>query len=224
MIVGRLGRNKNRSPNQRQEILMAQPSSLEQLKHGVTESPVEELLLRRWSPRAFSEKPISDADLKTIFTAAAWAASSFNEQPWRFVLGRRGDETHKKIFDSLMPPNQMWTKPVPVLVASFAKKTFSHNKNPNSVAQNDVGAASANLALQATALGMHAHGMAGFDKAALHAALQVPDEFEPVACWAIGYLGDPESLPEHFKKMEGEPRKRKPLAEFVYKSWEKPAL
>ena len=139
-----------------------------------------------------ADKQVSEADLKTIFTAAAWAASSFNEQPWRFVLGRKGDETWNKIFNSLMPMNQLWTKSAPVLFATFAKKTFSHNKSPNSVAQHDVGAACANLALQATSLGLHAHGMAGFDRPALHAALAVPEDFDPVACWAMGYLGDPE--------------------------------
>jgi nitroreductase len=203
---------------------MADPNSIEHIKHGVADAPVEQLLLRRWSPRAFADRKISDSDLKTVFTAAGWAASSFNEQPWRFVLGRKGDETWTKIFNALMPMNQLWAKSAPVLFATFAKKTFSHNKSPNSVAQHDVGAASANLALQATVLGLHAHGMAGFDKAALHASLGVPDDFDPVACWAIGYLGDPESLPENYKKMDGEPRQRKPLTEFVFSSWGKAAL
>ena len=173
---------------------------------------------------AFADKPIPEADLRTIFTAAAWAASSFNEQPWQFVVGRKGDETWQKIFNSLMPMNQLWAKNAPILVATFAKKTFSHNQSPNSVAQHDVGAASANMALQATALGLHAHGMAGFDRAALQAALEVPADFEPVACWAIGYPGDPESLPEHFKKMEVQPRQRKPLEEIVFSSWGKPGI
>ncbi len=203
---------------------MAELTPLDQLKHGVTDTPVEDLILRRWSPRAFADKQISESDLKTMFTAAGWAASSFNEQPWRFVVGRQGDETWTKIFNALMQMNQMWAKSAPVLFATFAKKTFSHNKSPNSVAQHDVGAACANLALQATALGLHAHGMAGFDKPALHAALAVPDDFEPVACWAVGYLGDPQTLPEHFQKMEGQPRSRKPLSEFVFSSWEKPGL
>ena len=203
---------------------MAEPTPLDELKHGVTDSPVEDLILRRWSPRAFADKEVSATDLKTIFTAAAWAASSFNEQPWRFVLGRKGDETWTKIFNSLMQMNQLWAKNVPILFATFAKKTFSHNKSPNAVAQHDVGAACANLGLQATAMGLHTHGMAGFDRAARCAAFEVPEDFDPVACWALGYLGDPESLPEHFKKMETQPRQRKPLSEFVFSTWEKPGL
>jgi nitroreductase len=204
--------------------LMAESTPIDHVKRGVADHPVEDLILRRWSPRALADKEVSDADLKSIFTAAAWAASSLNEQPWRFVIGRKGDETWNKIFSSLMPMNQLWSKNAPILVASFAKKTFSHNQSSNSVAQHDVGAASANLALQATALGLHAHGMAGFDRSALQAALEVPQDFEPVACWAIGYPGDPETLPDHFKKMEAQPRQRKPLAEIVFSSWGKAGL
>jgi nitroreductase len=203
---------------------MPESTSLDKLKHAVSEQPVADLILKRWSPRAFADKPVSDADLKTIFTAAAWAASSFNEQPWRFVIGRMGDQTWTKIFDALMPPNKLWAKTVPVLVATFAKKTFSHNNTPNGVAQHDVGAASANFSLQATALGLHTHGMAGFDKPALHTALAVPADFDPIACWALGYLGDPASLPENYKNMETQPRSRKPLNEIVFSSWGKPGL
>ena len=203
---------------------MAEPTPLDQIKVAATDFPVEQLLLRRWSPRAFADKAVTDQDLKTIFTAAAWAASSFNEQPWRFVLGRKGDPTWTKIFNALMPANQAWNKSVPILFASFARKNFTHNNTPNGVSQHDVGAASANLALQATVLGLHAHGMAGFDKPALQASLGVPDDFAPVACWALGYLGDPAALPDNYKKMEGEPRQRKPLTAFVFGDWEKPAL
>ncbi len=203
---------------------MPQPESLDQLKHGTASSPVEDIFLRRWSPRAFADKPVSDEDLKTIFTAATWAASSYNEQPWRFILGRKGDETWEKIFKGLMPLNQAWAKAAPVLYASFAKKTFSHNGASNSVAPHDLGAASANASLQATALGLHNHGMAGIDRVALREAFKVPEDFEPVACWALGYLGDPESVPENFRKAETEPRQRKPLDEFVFKQWQEPAL
>jgi len=199
-------------------------SSLEALKHAATNSPVEELMLKRWSPRAFADKPVSDADLETIFTAAGFAASSYNEQPWRFVLGRKGDETWQKIFDSLMPLNQGWANAAPVLYATFAKKAFSHNGMANGVAVHDVGAASANASLQATALGLHTHGMAGFDRAKVRTAFAVPEEFEPVACWALGYLGDPGSLADPYQKMELQPRQRKPLGDFLFSKWDEPAL
>lgn len=203
---------------------MPEANSLDQSKHGTADVPVEEILLRRWSPRAYADTPVADADLKSIFTAAGWAASSYNEQPWRFMVGRKGDETWNKIFNTLLPLNQGWAKGAPVLYATFAKKTFSHNGSPNGVAAHDVGAASANASLQATALGLHTHGMAGFDREALRTAFVVPEDFEPVACWALGYLGDPEKLPENMKAMELAPRARKPLDQVVFKEWAEAAL
>ena len=196
---------------------------LESLKHGTSDKPVEELILRRWSPRAYADRTVSDADLATVFSAAAWAASSYNEQPWRFIVGRKGDETYKKIFDSLVPMNQAWAKSAPVLFATFGKKTFTQNGQPNGYALHDTGAASATLSLQAQALGLHTHGMGGFDKDALRAFFGVPSDYEAGACWTLGYLGDPENVPENFKEAEKAPRTRKPLASFVFSDWDKPA-
>ncbi len=202
---------------------MPETIDLEQKKHAVAEAPVEDIILRRWSPRAFADKPVSNANLKTLFTAASWAASSYNEQPWRFLVGRKGDETWNKIFQSLLPLNQGWADSAPVLYASLAKKTFSHNGSPNSVAVHDVGAASATLSLQATALGLHTHGMAGFDREALRTAFGIPNDFEPVACWALGYFGNPDRLPDNYKQMELQVRTRKPLNEIVFAGWEQAA-
>jgi len=98
------------------------PEATEKIKHAPNEAGVEDLIRRRWSPRAFSAKEVSAADLKAIFEAARWAASSYNEQPWRFLVGRRGDETYKKIFNTLVEFNQSWAKSAPVLVLSVAKK------------------------------------------------------------------------------------------------------
>ena len=203
---------------------MADGQALEQTKRGVTEVPVEDLMLRRWSPRAFAERAVREEDLQSVFMAASWAASSYNEQPWRFVVGRKGDGVWEKIFASLLPLNQEWAGAAPVLYATFAKKTFSHNGKPNGVAMHDVGAASANASLEATALGLHTHGMAGFAKDKLTEAFAVPEGFDPVACWALGYLGDPAALPAHFQEAEGKERVRKPLGEVVFGSWESPAF
>ena len=193
-------------------------------KHAQVPYPVEELLLRRWSPRAFSTQPVTDRDLETIFTAGAWAASSYNEQPWRFLLGRKGEPAWQQIFDTLVPLNQVWAAPAPVLYASLAKKTFTQDGKPNRVAIHDVGAASANISLQAAALGLHTHGMAGFDAEKLRASFEVPDDYEPIACWALGYLGDPATLPDNLKDMELQARERKPLDAFVFRTWDKAAL
>jgi nitroreductase len=202
---------------------MTDVKELEHTKHATAGAPVEDLLLSRWSPRSYTEQPVSDADLKTLFTAASWAASSYNEQPWRFVVGRKGDETYRKIFDSLAPMNQAWAKSAPVLFASFGKKSFTQSGQPNGYALHDTGAASATLSLQAQALGMHTHGMGGFDKETLRAFFGVPSEFEVGACWALGYLGDPDNVPDALKEAEKAPRTRKPLESFVFTDWEQPA-
>ena len=203
---------------------MSNTVSIEEIKKGVADVPVEALLLRRWSPRSFAQEPVSDADLASIFTAAAWAASSYNEQPWRFIVGRKGDDTWQKLFDALLPFNQSWASAAPVLYAAFAKKSFTMTGDPNAVAKHDVGAASANASLQATALGLHTHGLAGFSHEKLRASFAVPDEFDAVACWTLGRCGDPDALADNYKAMELAGRTRKPLSEFVFRSWDTPAL
>ena len=197
--------------------------AIEKLKHAPEEAGVDHLIRRRWSPRAYSEKEVPMAELKRLFEAARWAASSSNEQPWRFLVGRRGDETYQKIFNALVEGNQSWAKSAPVLVLSVAKKTFTSNGKPNAYGMHDTGAASATLALQATADGLHTHSMAGFDREQARASFAIPSDYEIGAVTAIGYLGDPASLPEHLHKMEVSPRQRKPLEEFVFSAWEKPA-
>jgi len=199
------------------------PQDLEALKHGPVESGVTDLLLKRWSPRAFADRPVSTADLTKIFTAASWAASSSNEQPWRFLVGKKGDDTYAGILGSLVEFNQAWAKSAPVLILSVAKRTFTQNGRANDYALHDTGAASANLSLEATDLGLHTHGMAGLDREKARAAFHIPEDYEIGAAWALGYLGDPSSLSDTMKAMETSPRSRKPLSEFVYSAWETPA-
>ena len=197
--------------------------NLDALKHGPKESGVEEIILERWSPRSFADKAVSSEDLTKIFTAAAWAASSYNEQPWRFIVGKKGDETYAKILDSLIEFNQAWAKTAPVLILTVGKKTFSQNGQPNAYAIHDTGAASANMSLEATALGLHTHGMAGLDKDKARTSFGIPEDYEVGAAWALGYLGEPNALPEPYSAMEVAPRTRKPLEEFVFGAWEKAA-
>jgi nitroreductase len=199
------------------------PQDLEALKHAPASTGVADIILKRWSPRSFADTPIAPEDLTKIFTAAAWAASSYNEQPWRFLVGRKGDPTYTKILDALIEFNQSWAKSAPVLILSVGKKTFTQNGQPNGYALHDTGAASANLTLEATALGLHTHGMAGFDKDKARASFSIPDDFELGAVWALGYLGDPAALPEHLHQMELAPRTRKSLPEFVFQAWDTPA-
>jgi nitroreductase len=196
---------------------------LEALKHGPADSGVEDLILERWSPRSFADKPVPSADLVKIFTAAAWAASSGNEQPWRFFLGQKGDATYAQILASLVELNQAWAKSAPVLILSVAKRTFTQNGKPNLFALHDTGAASATLSLQATALGLHTHGMAGLDCEKARTLFQVPDDFEIGAAWALGYLGDPAALTDELRARETALRSRKPLSAFVFSAWDQAA-
>ena len=203
---------------------MATPESIESLKHAPGVAGMVEHILHRWSPRSYADRDVSTEDLKKGFEAARWAASSYNEQPWRFLVGQRGDATYKKIFDTLVQFNQDWVKSAPVLILSVARKHFAHNGQINRHSWHDTGAAMATFVLQITALGLHAHSMAGFDHQKAKAAFHIPDDFEMVAVTAVGYLGDPESLPEEMRKSEVAPRERKDLKEFVFSDWEKPAF
>lgn len=174
-------------------------------------------------PAQLSDRAISAEDLRTIFSAAVWAASSFNEQPWRFLVARRGDATFRKILDCLGEFNRVWASSAAALVLSLAKKTFSHSGAPNRFALHDTGAATATMTLQAIALGIHSHGMGGFDADKARATFNIPDDFEIGAVTALGYLGDASSLPEKFQKQETSPRSRKSLREVVFSEWEQPA-
>lgn len=178
---------------------------------------VHELIRARWSPRAFSSGDVSEEDLKTIFEAARWAASSYNEQPWRFLVGRKSDPAaYDKILHLLMPFNQAWAKSAPVLFIMAAKRTFSHNGSANLFAMHDAGQALAHVLLQATALGLHAHGMAGLDRDRARTELGIPDDYDVAAAVALGYLGSPDQLSEQHRQAELAKRQRKPLKEIVF--------
>jgi nitroreductase len=194
--------------------------AIEKLKHAPDVPGVLEPILRRWSPRAFADRQVPAADLKKLFEAARWAASSSNEQPWRYLVGRKGDETYKKIFDSLVDFNKSWAGRAPVLVLSAAKKTFSGKAHPNRFALHDTGAATAILSLQATALGLHTHPMAGFDAETARAFFGIPHDYELGSVTAIGYLGDPSTLPGSLREKEEAPREREPVEKFVFSSWD----
>jgi nitroreductase len=198
------------------EILTA-AAELEHVKAALTRQPVHELIRKRWSPRAFSDREVTTEQLVSLLEAARWATSSYNEQPWRFIVARKSDpETYGKLLGSLMELNQLWARSASVLILSLAKKNFTHNGTPNLYALHDAGMAFSNLALQATAMGLSVHFMGGFNRAVARAAFQIPDDYELGAVAAIGYAGDPETLPEQFRQAELASRTRKPLEELIY--------
>jgi nitroreductase len=175
-----------------------------------------DLIQKRWSPRTFNGKEVEAWKLKTLFEAASWAASCFGEEPWRFLVASRADKPEfDRLLGLLMPKNQDWAKHAGALAISFAKKTFSHAPMPNRFGIHDTGTAFGQLSLQAVALGLHVHGMGGFDAARTLTEFAVPDDFEVGAAFAIGYVDD-DAPPAD--------RKRRPLSEIVFTGeWGKPA-
>jgi nitroreductase len=181
-------------------------------------------VLNRWSSRSFADRDVSDADLTKVFQAARWSASAYNEQPWRFLVGKRNSEMHQKIFSTLIGFNQSWAGAAPVLILGAASTKFSHNGSANAYALYDLGAAAAALTVQAAALGMTTHSMAGFDHDAARKTFAIPDDYALGAVIALGYQGEPSTLNnEQLIALETTPRERKPLSELVLSAWQTPA-
>ena len=158
-----------------------------------------------------------------MFEVARWAPSSFNEQPWRLAVGRRGDATYRAVADALHGRNPEWARTAPVLGLMLAKETFTRNDRPNAHRRFDAGAAGYGLALAAAALGLGVHWMAGLDAEAAARALAVPDGFDPVAGFALGVPApDPKALvPDDLAERALRPKPRRPLAETVWgEGWE----
>jgi nitroreductase len=196
-------------------------SEVHQMKYAQPSAEgVLPVILERWSPRAFSDRDVSPSDLKVIFEAARWAPSSFNEQPWRFIVGHRNSETYKKIAESMVPFNQAWATTAPVLILSVAKTRFSHNDSPNNYAVHDLGAADGFITLQAASMGIATHQMAGFDQAKAREAFSIPEVYAIGSVMALGYQGEPSILGEHYQGQEQSPRSRKSLSEIVLSEWD----
>jgi nitroreductase len=182
------------------------------------------VFLHRWSSRAFADRPVSTADLKLIFEATRWSASAYNEQPWRFIVGAKGSEAFEKILDSLIGFNKGWAASAPVLILGVTKRTFAHNGTDNSYDFYDLGSAVGQLTLQAAALGMTTHQMAGFERDKARELFSIPADYELGIAVALGYQGEPELLSdEKLRAMESSERQRKSLEELVFSSWGTPA-
>jgi nitroreductase len=190
-----------------------------------TDYPVHEIIQNRWSPRAFSNKPVSREILRSLFEAARWAPSSSNEQPWAFIVGTNDDsETHRKILSTMVEFNQAWAKHAPVLAIAVSEMEFAHNKTPNRNAFYDTGSAVAHLTAEATWRGLFVHQMAGFDPHKASEVFHIPKGWEAIAVFAVGHPGDPNGLPDKLRERELAPRSRKPISEFVMSGeWGHPA-
>jgi len=178
--------------------------------------PVHELVRNRWSPRAFADKAIPQDVLQSLFEAARWAPSSNNEQPWAFLVAAKNDkENFEKMLSVLVEFNANWAKNAFILAIAVSELSFAKNNTPNRNAQYDTGAATAWLSVEATARGLFVHQMAGFDPEKARQVFAIPAGWDAIAALAIGYPGDPDSLPQRLKERELAPRTRKPLSEFV---------
>jgi nitroreductase len=194
-------------------------------KRAPTDFPVHDLIAERWSPRAFSDKPVAPDVLQSLFEAARWAPSSSNEQPWAYIVATKDDaENFSKLVSVLVPSNVTWAQRAPVLALAVAELAFAKSGTPNRNAQHDVGAATAWLTVEATSRGLFVHQMAGYDHDKARHVFGIPAGWEPIAAIAIGYPGDPDSLLQPLRDREVALRTRKPISAFVMSgSWGKKA-
>lgn len=195
-------------------------------KTASTDHPIHHLLAERWSPYAFSDRPVSQTDLRSLFEAARWAASSYNEQPWRYIVATKDNpEEFKKLLSCLVEPNQEWAKNAPVLALGVVSHRFARNNKENRAAVHDLGLASGNLVMEATARGLHVHQMAGILPEKAREIYHIPEHFDAWTGLAIGYKDDPSKLTDEDRKArDTSERQRKPLNEFVFSGdWGNPS-
>ena len=184
--------------------------------------PLQPLLEKRWSPRAFLDRPIDPDTIATLFEAARWAPSSYNEQPWCFLYAVRGEEAFDKLADCLSDNNRRWAPQAPLLVAVIAKTFLDRNGKPNRFAWYDTGQAVAHLSVQATSMDLYVHQMGGYEADRLRDAFGIGQGYEPTAMMAVGYLGDPAELPNDLHEREANPQVRRDPSEWLFHgSWTK---
>ena len=195
------------------------------IKKAVTDYPIQPALADRWSPYGFTDRPVTEADLLSLFEAARWAASSYNEQPWNYLLAsRENPREFARLLACLVEANKAWAETAPVLVLGVVSLRFAKNNQDNRAAVHDLGLAAGNLSVEATARGLSVHQMIGILPGKAREAYQIPEHYEAWTAMAIGYKADPATLPAALKERDLAPRQRKPLAEFVFTGqWKQPS-
>ncbi|MFH0946138.1 MAG: nitroreductase family protein [Planctomycetota bacterium] len=186
-------------------------------KRAITDHEIHELIATRWSPYGFQDRAVPVDDLRALLEAARWAPSSYNEQPWSFIVATREDaDAHARALSCLVEANQAWARAVPVLLLCCTSLQFRRTGKPNGVALHDLGLAAANLSLEATSRGLAVHQMAGILPGRIRELYAVPAGVQPVTAIAVGYAAAPETLPETLGQRDTAPRGRRPLADFVF--------
>jgi nitroreductase len=186
-------------------------------KSATTSHPIHELLAERWSPYAFDDRPAPLSDLRSLFEAARWAPSSYNEQPWSYVVAtQREPEEFQRLLACLVEANQAWARFAPVLALGIVSLRFARNGKENRAAAHDLGLAAGNILVEATARGLLVHQMIGILPDKARETYGIPEGFEAWTALAIGYQGDPKRLPEAMRDRDRTSRQRKPLDQFVF--------
>lgn len=193
-------------------------------KEAKTDYPVHDIIRNRWSPRAFSDEPVEKDLLLRLFDAARWAPSSYNEQPWRFIVAtKEHPDEYEQLSRVLNEYNRKWATTAPVLILTVVKENFERTGKTNRVAEHDLGAAMSYLTFEATANDLFVHQMAGILPEKANEIFDIPEGFRPLTMAAVGYLGEPDRLPEDLARKEQGERKRKPLEEIVFTGeWDNP--
>ncbi len=194
-------------------------------KKASTDYPIHDLLAERWSPYGFEDRSVAEADLRSLFEAARWAASSYNEQPWSYFVASRENPTEfTRLLSCLVEANQAWAKAAPVLALGVVSLRFARNNKDNRAAVHDLGLAAGNLLVEATARGLCVHQMIGILPDKAREVYQIPEHYEAWTAMAIGYKADPAKLPDALKERDLTPRQRKPLSQFVFTGkWGQPS-
>lgn len=196
-----------------------------EIKAAVTGHPILKLLATRWSPYGFKDRLVSSSDLRSLFEAARWAASSYNEQPWNYLVAtKEHPDDFERLLSCLVEGNQAWAKSAPVLALGVVSLRFVKNQQDNRAAQHDLGLASANLVMEATSRDLSVHQMIGLLPDKARELYNIPPHYEALTALAIGYKADPDGLPDALKTRDLAPRQRKPLSEFVFTGkWGQPS-
>ncbi|MGO9108754.1 MAG: nitroreductase family protein [Thermoguttaceae bacterium] len=186
-------------------------------KRAKSDHPIHELLASRWSPYGFADRTVADNDLRSLFEAARWTPSSYNEQPWSYIVATKANPGEfERLLSCLVEGNQAWAKAAPVLALGCTNLNFVRNGKPNAAAIHDLGLASASLVLEATARGLFVHQMIGILPDKARELYRIPEDVQPLTGLAIGYVGDLNSLPEPLKERDLAARNRKGLSDFVF--------
>lgn len=186
-------------------------------KHATPDHPIQDWIARRWSPYAFADRPVSEENLQALFEAARWAPSSYNEQPWSYLVATEANPAEfAKLLSCLVEANQAWAQAAPVLALGCTRLYFTRNGTPNAAAIHDLGLASAMLTAEATARGLHVHQMIGILPDRARELYAIPEGVQPLTGLAIGYATTADALAEPYRQRDLAVRTRKPLAEFVF--------